>query len=36
MEKLSRREFTGGALGSVLTWSLLETLFEHHDFAIKP
>ena len=38
MEKLSRREFTGGALGSVLTWSLLETLFENEAFGddLKP
>ena len=38
MEKLTRREFTRGALGSVLAYSLLETLFENDAFGseVKP
>lgn len=38
MEELSRRDFTRGALGSVLTYSLLEMFFENDAFAdeIKP
>ena len=38
MGKLTRREFTRGALGSVLTYSLLETLFENDAFGreVKP
>ena len=38
MDKLSRREFTRGTIGSVLTWSLLETLFENDAFGneVKP
>jgi hypothetical protein len=32
MEKLSRREFSQQALGSLLTYSLLETLFAHDAF----
>ena len=38
MDKLSRRDFTRDAISSVLTFSLLETLFENDAFAdeVKP
>src|ERR1700676_1806396 len=38
MGTLSRREFTNQAIGSLLTFSLLETLFQHDLWAdeIKP
>src|SRR5882672_2775702 len=38
MNELSRREFTAGTLGSLLTYSLLETLFGHGAWAeeVKP
>lgn len=38
MTQLSRRDFTHGTLGSLLTFSLLETLFESDAFAadVKP
>ena len=38
MDKLSRRDFTRNAVSSVLTYSLLETLFENDAFGneVKP
>jgi hypothetical protein len=35
MSELSRRDFTRGALASVLTYSILETLFENDAFAAE-